>query len=351
MTSRPIGVPWAVAGVAVLLIALAVAVPSSTAADESLLSETDDPHALELLTKSANANERVSYSGTRYVTAWSSLRTSTAAASAVVTVEHEVGGGTSLEVRDKREAVFLNASASPWLDDAGGSVALVAAAYHVRTRGAEYVAGRLTDVVEAVRGDGTVAAILWLDRTTALPLRRETFDVDGRMLSASAFIDVRITGTTTCCHVPDAVSATTLGRSEVAELRADGWTCPETLPGAFVLYDARRVGDVVHFAYSDGVMSLSIFQQSGALDHDHMSGETWDIDGAPVYVTPGPPARFTWESDGLVTTVVTDAPVDVVHALVKESSPVDQRAAADDGFFERLARGAKKVGSWLNPFD
>lgn len=333
------------------MLAALVVTPSSSALPAHYL---DDPVALDLLRKSATADERVSYSGTQYVSAWSSLRASEATASAVVEIGHSAGGSTAVWVHNQQEPMFLANNATQWLVEAGGSVALVAAAYSVRLGGTQYVAGRLTDIVEAVRENGSTAARLWLDRGTALTLRRETFDVDGAMLSASAFVDLEITNASACCQDPVVMNGTNLYQPDIEQLRTEGWTCPPQLANNFAMYDARQVGDVIQTSYSDGLMSASVFQQPGTLDHTEMAGYARrDHDGGALYVHPGPPARYIWSSQGRVITVVSDAPADVVDALINIAPPdgMPETQAKKDGFTDRVARGAQRVGSFLNPFD
>ena len=76
-----------------------------------------------------------------------------------------------------------------------GAVALLTRYYSLRMGTADRVAGRETDVVEAVRpgADGRVVARFWLDRESGVVLRREVYDAAGRAVRVSAFTDVRLT--------------------------------------------------------------------------------------------------------------------------------------------------------------
>src|SRR5690606_26231780 len=145
----------------------------------------DDSYAVELLRQSAAAGSQVSYSGTQYVSTWSALAKSAASTSAIVQVRHAAGGQTEIALHDDQTAILQGRTAASWL--AGdGPVDLLLDAYDVRMAGSGTVAGRPTDIVEARRDDGSVAVRLWLDRETALSLRRESFAHDGYPLSASA---------------------------------------------------------------------------------------------------------------------------------------------------------------------
>ena len=365
MTHRPRTAPGVTASLAALVApmligALVVLVHVPTAsADAEEVARGDDPRALELVRASAAAGSVVSYSGTQYVTAWSAISSSGASSSAVVKVEHEAGGSTSVRVHGGQAAVLYGPSGTAWLAEGGGPAELLAGAYDVRLTGAGQVAGRVTDIVEAVRSDGSVAARLWLDRQTALSVRRETFAEDGSLLSASAFVELTVMGSAPCCLARETGDISTTGhgdalrRSDVERLREDGWHCPEHLGEGLVLYEARRLGEAVQLSYSDGVMTVSVFEQPGSLDPDRLDGYTATAVGeGTVYTSAGPPARFTWSTGERVVTVVADAPVDVVETVLDAMPPQDPpEPTTDDGFLDRIARGAQRVGSWLNPFD
>ncbi len=320
----------------------------------------DDSYAVELLRQSAAAGSQVSYSGTQYVSTWSALAKSAASTSAIVQVRHAAGGQTEIALHDDQTAILQGRTAASWL--AGdGPVDLLLDAYDVRMAGSGTVAGRPTDIVEARRDDGSVAVRLWLDRETALSLRRESFAHDGYPLSASAFVEVTIGGAGACCDFGTTDTsfgtdrqAAMLHWSDIERLRDEGWHCPETLSNGMVLYEARRVGEAIQLSYSDGVMTVSVFEQRGRLDPHQLEGySTAEVDGGVVYTRPGPPARLTWTSGGHVITVVAEAPMQTVESLIDSLPPEQVRPPPkqDDGFFARIGRGAQRVGSWLNPFD
>jgi sigma-E factor negative regulatory protein RseB len=134
-------------------------------------------------------------------------------------------------------------------------------------------------------------------------------------------------------------------------MRSAGWTCPDALPGSLTLVDARRgrndAGTILHLSYSDGLATVSLFEQRGRLDTDNLHGyRRTTKQGQSVYVRDGVPQRVTWSAKGTVFTVVADAPprtVDrVVAALPHEK---DQ-----SGGWHRLGRGLNRVASWFNPF-
>src|SRR5215467_16036639 len=69
--------------------------------------------------------------------------------------------------------------------------ALLSANYQVAAAGSGKVAGRRARVITA-RRDGRLAARIWLDKATTLPLRRETFDGHGHVVSVASFIALTV---------------------------------------------------------------------------------------------------------------------------------------------------------------
>jgi hypothetical protein len=361
--------PWGrltgpVAAVPALLGALVLLVqPVSASAAPDSMAGRDDARAVELLTRSAEAASRTSYQGTQYVSAWSALTKSRASTSAVVQVRHQAGGPTEIGIQDTHTAILQGHSGTTWLADGGGPVDLLIEAYDVHLVGEAKVAGRKADIVEARRPDGSIAARLWLDQQTTLSLRRETFTLEGQLLSASSFVDISLVPAPPCCIQDglEVASAPTpratatdhamLEWDDIEKLRDQGFSCLERLAEDIVLYEARHLGDAVQLSYSDGVMSVSIFEQPGRLDPEQLDGYTANEAGdGIVYTSPGPPARFTWSSGGTVVTVVADAPLEVIDEVM-HAMPPDGPDDDDDGVVARITRGAKKVGSWLNPFN
>ncbi len=355
----------------VLIGALVFLVPPSASATPDSLAGADDSEAVELLSRSATASTRVSYQGTQYVSAWSALTKSGASSSAVVQVRHRAGGHTEIGVQDSQAEIFTSQAGTSWLAEDEGSVDLLVGSYDIQLVGEAQVAGRLADVVEARHPDGSVAARWWLDRQTALSLRREAFMPDGRLLSASAFVDVSIVAVPPCCmrsSVDDHAESlwaseegssessgqadrSTLQWDDIERLRREGFHCLESLGGSLVLYEAREIGDAIQLSYSDGVMTASVFEQPGHLDPEQMTGYTVnEVGEGVIYTRPGPPANFVWSSQGRVVTVVADAPSDVIEDVLDALPPDPVEYEDDDDVVSRIGRGAKKVGSWLNPF-
>lgn len=311
-----------------------------------------EPMARALLDRAAAAPSRTAYRGVQVVSAW----TSTLASSAVVTVENDPARGTVMHSPATAQTPGRDVqvrAVGPSLS-VGGAVALLAARYSLAQEGTDQVAGRPVEVVVA-RWPGVgatgVAGRFWLDRQTGLVLRQEVYDRRGRTLRASAFIDVRIGGSAGPATEP-ARSANawtaTVGADGLARLRREGWRCPYQLPGPLALVDARLSSEgILHLSYSDGLATVSVFEQRGRLAGQAPAGYQRQVSHSQTrWVRDGVPRRVMWSSGGTVYTVVADAPRRTVDAVV-EALP---HGPADDGVHVRLGRGLNRLASWFNPF-
>jgi hypothetical protein len=336
---------------AVPVLALPLVIGSiALSAPATALESADDLGAVRLLHRAMTATETVSYNGTQYVAAWSSLDGDST--SAIVDVIHRAGDSSQMWVHGAQTLAAVDArSSTAWLADGGGPVALLVRTHDVAIVGFGSVAGRPTHVVEARRADGTTIARLWLDTESALPLRREVYNDDGTTRTASAFIDFSVE------RAPRAFPTAAANRSEetvlhhgdLAQLRGDGWTCPDRLGGGLVLYEARRVGDAVQLSYSDGVATVSVFEQKGHLDEERLRGfAAREVDDGVVYSSTGPPAQFTWAVGDRVVTVVADAPAETIDTVLSVMPPNEPEY--EHGFLARIGKGAERLASWLNPF-
>jgi hypothetical protein len=343
-------VPFTVLAVPAIAIpvfvgSLAMAVPASA------VEAGDEFRAVRLLNRAMEAPDSVSYSGTQYVAAWSSLDRGDST-SAIVDVVHRAGGSTEVRVHGAGTLPVVDEhSSTAWLADGSGPVALITRGYDVAVVGVGSVAGRHAYIVEARRPGGRAAARLWLDAASALPLRREVYNEDGTTRAASAFVELRLELAPRPVQTPvSAVTAdTSLRHRDLDELRGDGWTCPAELADGLVLYKAQRIGDAVQLSYSDGVVTVSLFEQRGDLDEENLHGfAAREVDGGVVYSSTGPPAQFTWSVGDRVVTVVADAPSETIDAVLAAMPP--REPDSEHGFLARVGKGAERLASWFNPF-
>jgi negative regulator of sigma E activity len=298
----------------------------------------------------------VSFSGTRLVSAWEPDK----AVTVLMDMDHVYGQGTTVRVRaggDARSvATFIR-------DDSSGdcclqglrsrSLSLLVENFSVTTAGSGRVAGRPAEVVAVRRGD-TPAARLWIDRRTGLLLRSEVYDGSGRLARASVYIDLRVQRHAFLEHLPPMLAtpgATAISTSAIPRLEATGFSCPRRLPRGFRLVDLDRMRDglgTLHTTYSNGLSTVSVFEQRGSLDAHSLSGfEHTAVGGRDVYLRYGLPSYVSWTARGTVFTLVTDAPADSIEQILSLYPP----AAPDDpgGFWARLWRGLGRLVASASP--
>lgn len=354
LAPRVVAVTLAVLGGTILLsgwvLSSSSALPSASAqADRS----TSDPHALAMLSRAMAAPSVVSYSGTQFMAVWSATDPSEST-STMADVEHIAGGSTMVRAHGLTQAARVDPpDSTAWLASAG-PLDVLTNAHTLTVGGAADIAGRSTVVIDALRNDGTVAARLWLDEETALPLRREVYDRSGVAVRVSAFVDIVVSDGAARADLAGRGSpawperAHLLHESELDDLRASGWACPKELTSGLALYEAKQVGSALQLSYTDGVDVVSIFEQPGRLDPNAVPGFTEHEAGDGVYYrAPGPPSRFVWQTPGYVVTVITDSPA-MADAVLAAMPPEDDESS---GLLARVGRGAQRLVSWVNPFD
>lgn len=331
----------------VLVVGAAVVLTSmpAVAATRSAGTRGQEAEALTLLDRAARAGRTLDYTGTQYVASWGDA----GGGATLAEVTHRAGHGAVVREPPTagRGSVPLTATAAlhPRL------VRLLASTYDLDVSGTARCTGRTTSVVEARREDGQVAGRFWVDHDSGLLLRREVYDDAGRRVRGSAFVDLDVRSTTAPATLRvrnDSLHA------EVAELQAQGWDVPASLPHGFRLFSTRvstpATGHhVVHLAYSDGLSTTSLFAQSGHLGTRPLDGFVADeVDHRPVWVRDAPLRRMVWSGGGRVWTLVSDAPEPVVRDTV---AALPRDPAPDDGMTARLGRGMGRLASMLNPFD
>lgn len=361
-------------GAALILLSVAPVAPAAASPPPP-----GDLHGLALLQRAYEAGSRVAYRGTQFMSSWTpaggaegsagtGAATGAGTVSVVAEVDHLPGRGTLVRLQGTPAAPEGQLFAAP-ADDPGalgaaatpggglGALSLLARNFRLRVAGSATVAGRRATVVEAIhRTDGELAARFWVDRRTGLLLRREVLDQSGHIARASAFVELDIGPASAVRDFPPMLppaSAKRLTPAALAEVRGQGCTCPLELPGGLELYHARTLQDtaaeVLHLSYSDGLSSVSLFQQPGRLEGSGLVGyRPVTVEGATVYVEDGIPQRVLWSANGTVYTLLADAPSDTVSKVL--ASMPHEPPAEEPGMVDRLGRGLARVGSWLNPF-
>src|SRR4051794_8626502 len=320
--------------------------------------EGADEDAVSMLALAAGAIRTDTYSGRQKVTVrdGENSRTIDLAVSSApeigstVTVQSGEGAGST----ENFSPDDITAAGVVPLDDR--VVSLLTRNYKPRYAGSGTVAGRPTRIVELRAANGRLAAKFWLDEQTCLPLRRVAYDADGQETRRSEFVSVRVDGIAKgMAPAPGtgdelAPEGAALSAAAVQRLGADGWSTPSALPQGLSLVDSRLAGQgsaqVLHLTYSDGLSTLSVFEQPGRLDTDKLRG--WRQErrgGTKVWSWPGAPLSVTWSAHGRVFSVVTDD-TDRLDDVVAQLP----HGAKHAGVLSRMRSGAGRLLSWANPF-
>jgi sigma-E factor negative regulatory protein RseB len=334
---------------------------AGTAMEQPALSGLARPPAhgaasVRLLRQAAQACSRMSYQGEEMLGDWGQAGPATS----VVDVWHASGGVAMAQAVAAApgwpgEVPHIVAPTS-YLDDQAlvGSVmlgmsqrlvALLSVNYQVAAAGWGQVAGRSARVITARRG-GRLAARIWLDKATTLPLRRETFDGQGHVVSVASFM--ALTVGTGAAGAPVATVPRQWVTARPARLRAEGWPLPGPLPDDLALLSAREgstaTGPVVDLDYSDGLSLVSVFLQRGHLKSRQAGWWRTTLGGSPVYADDSVGQTFVWPAQGFVYTLAAAAPPQtvarVVAALPHNGSP---------GLLGRVGHGLHRLLSWLIP--
>ena len=316
--------------------------------------------AARLLTQAAQAAVLTSYQGEEIVSHWGT----TGGTELVSDIWHVSGGQTVTRTL----AAGTETSTGPYLSsDTDGQwpegvlgvttqlVRLLEAHYVVVYGGTGSADNRTAQVVEAWRGDGSLAARFWLDDATKLPLEREVFDSAAHVISEDVFINVRFEHQAPVAAPaggpsdPQGPWTDPLPARQLLALRARGWLVPAQLPGGLSLFTGAKTqtgtGAVLDLGYSDGLSVVSLFEQRGNLAAKLTGWQKITVAGHVIYAAEPDERSLTWSSRGIVYTLIADAPVQTVDAVVG-ALPHD----APPGFWKRMSRGLARMASWANPF-
>lgn len=131
----------------------------------------------------------------------------------------------------------------------------------------------------------------------------------------------------------------------MVQLDSSGWPCHATLAGDLHRVSAELTGDdVVSLSYAGGGSTLNLYEQNGTLDPDALDGfESERLGGSQVWVREGVPTVVTWDADGTVFTIVSDAGRDrIARAVADLPSGLKDRDAG-----ERVGDGLDRMSAWM----
>lgn len=198
------------------------------------------------------------------------------------------------------------------------------------------------------RTGAAVEEVLYVDRETSVPVRRETRDAHGTVLRVVAYTElaeVEMAGSAPLAIGPSG-DEPTLDPARVDALRDRGYELPVQLDAGFALLTVDEHDEVVAARYGDGLSVMSVYQQLGMLDPDELDGARIEhLAGRDVWTWPGrEPTRLVWTGDDRTWTVVTDAPAAVIEDAVA-ALPGD--LVAHD-VPSRIRRGLARLWRWLD---
>jgi anti-sigma factor RsiW len=133
----------------------------------------------------------------------------------------------------------------------------------------------------------------------------------------------------------------------ITELDGAGWPCLATLAGDMHRTSATFADheEVVALSYSNGSSKLNLFEQNGSLDRDSVEDfEQAEMAGTKVWVRDGEPMLVTWDHDGVVYTIATNADRDRVAQAVSELP----RRTHDETPAERVRDGLNRMTTWMD---
>jgi hypothetical protein len=275
-----------------------------------------------VLDRASSATGQYSYSGTQAVTATVHGHR----LMATVDVDARKGQGSQITVYNERGEQVMSGFVPPAVTSRMVDTqlhGLLARNYVVSGWRASKVANRPATVVEAATG-GRLAARWWIDDSTGLLLGQETYDRSGQLILSSRFTAVQIGDSESILeHLPPRLgvqtTTTMLTVSSAADLTTRGWSCPDAAAGlALVRIRSDRPEDpnVLHLIYSDGLSTVSVFEQQGQLTGPP-KGSQWDS-GLGAYVRQGASGMATWQAGTVVYTVVTDGSAELLAEAVRD---------------------------------
>lgn len=221
-----------------------------------------------------------------------------------------------------------------------GNFALLLNNYRPLIAAPEIIAGRPTIPCSLVnRYTGVQVIRVWIDAGTRLILQKETYHSDGTIGSRTQFESVRYTST-----FPAALFETPIPAGfRVVEDRAPASTSsdlervfkdagfapagPRYLPEGFTILSADvtmlKGVKTLHLLYSDGVRSLSLFEnaQSAAADFRGLHPVPTKIQSRDaLYVNDGPTTFLSWKNAGLTFALVGDLDLRELKAIAASVS-------------------------------
>lgn len=266
----------------------------------------------EQLNRAVTAERRVSFRGGQFV--WAKRRGQVV--EATVGVEANAGQGSQLSVAGRGGRPVLTAFSG---QDASLPSVQADVLQGLRSNYAwtgwtgAVVAGRAANVVDARVAEHQsehLAARLWVDQETGLVLRQEWYGPSGEVTLAAGFDWVKLSASDGfITHLAPRLTATTVSSLTASTPDAatpPAWAVQDRVAGLrLVQMQTNQVEQptTVHLVYSDGLDTVVVVQNRGALSAME-EGTHWDAQ-LKAYVGGGVARTATWQSGGTVLSVVT----------------------------------------------
>ncbi len=249
-------------------------------------------------------------------------------------------GDVSFAIDSKRERIVE--SRNDAVDDPFArkdNYALLRANYEAVARGADIFDGRQTAEIALVnRWSHRTVLFMRVDRATNVVLDRQEFGPDGAIESEVRFIEIRYAATipTSDFALPKAyklVQGPTFGRpsenaAEVVSHAGFQAREPKSLPNGFSPVEGTIVElkgvRTVHLLYSDGIRTISLFENAKASNADlsALQPQATSVAGRRAqYAERGPLALLTWTDGDLSYTLVGEIALPDLQRIAASLSP------------------------------
>jgi negative regulator of sigma E activity len=220
-------------------------------------------------------------------------------------------------------------------------LALLEHNYAVTAWAGAQAAGRRAVLVEASR-DARPAARWWVDDASGIVLARQTFDRSGALVLQVGFSTVQVSRSGPVKErLPEQLvvppTTTVLGLAARSGLSQQGWVCPDELAGLSLVRlssDDPVTPAALHLVYSDGLATVSVFEQRGEL-RSPPAGSSYD-DRLRAFTRDGASSLASWQSNDTVVTVVTDGSSERLAAAV---TSLPHEAPPERTTMERIRAG------------
>jgi sigma-E factor negative regulatory protein RseB len=233
-----------------------------------------------------------------------------------------IGGSTGILVQGPARYAFgAEGWSTMWTESPSRPIRAASAKWDLSVRGGPLVAGRATrEVTASDRATGRVVERRSFDAVTGILLRREQFDDNGDRVRSATFTSITLPPEEPAGSAPRVPSQSNLAQPEAIDEVPPGYDVPLGVGDGFGLNGAYREDDgTVQLFYSDGLFSVSVFQQPGTLDRDELEpgGDDRVVAGERVQLYEEPMGTvLVWEGDGVVYTSVSDAPLTELEEII-----------------------------------